>query len=127
MNYLTGVTSLMLYVSDVKASVDFYKALGFEPATLKKDFAAVRLDGFELHFHDKNAVPGTYFKQESMAEPKGAGLYIYINVREIDAYYRSIVDKGIITSTEPRDWPWGNREFVVRDPDKYKLVFAEKL
>lgn len=127
MSYLQGIDSLMLYVSDVKKSAAFYEKLGFEPKEVDKDFAAVQLGGFELHFHDKNVVPGPYFKKESLAEPKGAGLYVYVAVNGLDAYYRMLLRKGIATSTEPRDWPWGNREFVVRDPDMYKLVFYEKL
>ncbi len=127
MNYLKGVDSLMFYVGDVQASAVFYEQLGFARTDLKKDYSAVKLGDFELHFHDKNAVPGPYFKKESLAEPKGAGLYIYVAVREIDAFYRSLIAKGVVTSTEPRDWPWGNREFVVRDLDKYKIVFYEKL
>jgi catechol 2,3-dioxygenase-like lactoylglutathione lyase family enzyme len=127
MNYLKGIDSLMLYVSDVKKSAEFYKSLGFSIKEVNKLFAAVTIGHFELHFHDKNAVPGPYFRKESLAEPKGAGLYIYIAVNKIDAYYRLLLDRGVITSTEPRDWPWGNREFVVRDLDKYKLVFYEKI
>jgi len=117
----------MLYVSDVTKSAEFYQILGFTPKEIDTQFAAVTLGNFELHFHDKHAVPGPYFKRESMAEPKGAGLFIYVAVTQIDAFYRSLLDKGVLTSTEPRDWPWGNREFVVRDPDMYKLVFYEKL
>lgn len=117
----------MLYVTDVKTSMTFYETLGFTRKELKKEFGVVKAGNVELHFHDKQAVPGRYFKKESLAEPKGAGLYIYVAVSQIDAYYRHVVDAGIITSTEPRDWPWGNREFVVRDPDQYKLVFYEKL
>jgi catechol 2,3-dioxygenase-like lactoylglutathione lyase family enzyme len=127
MNYLKGIDSLMLYVTDVKKSAAFYKGLGFTPKEVDKLFAAVTLGHFELHFHDKHAVPGPYFRRESLAEPKGAGLYIYIAVKQIDAFYRSLLEKGVVTSTEPRDWPWGNREFVVRDPDMYKLVFYEKI
>ena len=126
-NYLKGIDSLMLYATEVKASVAFYEALGFTRKELKSDFGAVVAGNVELHFHDKNLVPGRYFKKESLAEPKGAGLYIYVGVTQIDAYYRTLIDAGIVTSTEPRDWPWGNREFVVRDPDKYKLVFYERL
>ncbi len=117
----------MLYVTDVKASMAFYEALGFTRKELKNDFGSVVAGAVELHLHDKNLVPGRYFKKESLAEPKGAGLYMYVAVAKIDSYYRHLVDSGIVTSTEPRDWPWGNREFVVRDPDKYKLVFYEKL
>jgi catechol 2,3-dioxygenase-like lactoylglutathione lyase family enzyme len=127
MNYLKGIDSIMLYVSDVKKSAAFYETLGFAIKEVTKLYAAVTLGHFELHFHDKNAVPGPYFRKESLAEPKGAGLYVYIAVNKIDAYYRTLLDKGVITSTEPRDWPWGNREFVVRDLDKYKLVFYEKI
>jgi catechol 2,3-dioxygenase-like lactoylglutathione lyase family enzyme len=127
MNYLKGIDSLMLYVTDVKKSAAFYETLGFAPKEVTKEYAAVALGHFELHFHDKNAVPGPYFRKESLAEPKGAGLYIYIAVNKVDAFYRSLLEKGVVTSTEPRDWPWGNREFVVRDLDKYKLVFYEKI
>jgi len=47
-------------------------------------------------------------------------------VDDADASYQEVVAKGIKPSSEPRDWPWGNREFVVRDPDGYKLVFFQK-
>jgi catechol 2,3-dioxygenase-like lactoylglutathione lyase family enzyme len=127
MQYLKAVDSLMLYVTDVKKSAAFYKTLGFAEKEVDKEFAAVTLGNFEIHFHDKNAVPGPYFRRESLAEPKGAGLYIYVEVSQLDAYYRSLLDNGVVTSTEPRDWPWGNREFALRDPDKYKLVFYERL
>jgi catechol 2,3-dioxygenase-like lactoylglutathione lyase family enzyme len=127
MNYLKGVASLMLYVTDVKKSAAFYETLGFKPQDVRADYTAVLLNDFVIHFHDKNAVPGPYFRKESLAEPKGAGLYVYVAVSNVDAYYRDLLDKGITTSTEPRDWPWGNREFVVRDPDMYKLVFYEPL
>jgi catechol 2,3-dioxygenase-like lactoylglutathione lyase family enzyme len=127
MNYLKGIDSLMLYVTDVKKSVEFYKKLGFTVVEEQKEYGAVRLGHFELHFHDKRAVPGSYFRKESLAEPKGAGLYIYVEVKQVDAYYRQLLEAGIVTSTSPRDWPWGKREFVVRDPDAYKFVFYESL
>jgi hypothetical protein len=38
-----------------------------------------------------------------------------------------VQEDGITPSTEPKDWPWGQREFVVRDPDRYKPVFYLKL
>lgn len=127
MKYLKGIDAIMLYVSDVKKSAEFYERLGFTKVEVRKDYAAVASGSVELHFHDKNAVPGPYFRKESLAEPKGAGLYIYVAVNKIDAYYRQILEEGVFTSTEPRDWPWGNREFVVRDLDGYKLVFYEKI
>lgn len=117
----------MLYVSDVKRSVEFYETLGFERKELRGDFGLVGLGAMEIQFHDKQTVLGPYFLKESLAEPKGGGLFIYVRVSKVDAYYRSLLEEDVVTSTEPRDWPWGNREFVVRDPDRYKLVFYEKI
>jgi hypothetical protein len=39
----------------------------------------------------------------------------------VDAYYRDLIAKGLKPSSEPR-----NREFVICDPDGYKLVFFNK-
>jgi len=41
----------------------------------------------------------------------------------VDAKYAELVAAGITPRSEPRDWPWGNREFIVKDPDGYKLCF----
>jgi len=75
-------------------------------------------------FYDEKTVQ---IKNEAGAKPKGLGIYINVNVENIDTYYQSLLDKGLKPSSIPRDWPWGNREFVIRDPDGYKLVFCEKL
>ena len=54
-------------------------------------------------------------------------MYINVEVSDIDDYYQQLLEMSIKPSTEPKDWPWGNREFVLRDPDTYKLVFYQKL
>jgi catechol 2,3-dioxygenase-like lactoylglutathione lyase family enzyme len=66
------------------------------------------------------------FQKEAHAEPRGSGLYINIKVVGVDDFYQMVLDKGMKPSSEPHDWPHGTREFVLRDPDGYKLVFFEK-
>jgi len=58
---------------------------------------------------------------------KGAGLYLYISVDNVDKFYKKLLSKKLKPSSAPRDWPWGNREFVIRDPDGYKLVFFKRI
>jgi len=41
----------------------------------------------------------------------------------VDKYFLWVKGQGIEPRTEPKTWPWGKREFVVKDPDGYKLVF----
>lgn len=52
---------------------------------------------------------------------------IYLIVDDVDETYKELLEKGLKPSSEPRDWPWGNREFVIRDPDGYKLVFYREI
>ena len=63
------------------------------------------------------------FNKDSLASVKGSGMYVYINVDDVDANYKEAKDLGIDPSSEPRDWEWGIREFVVKYPDGYKLCF----
>lgn len=118
---LKSLDSILLYVADPKKSAEFYRALGFE-VTEAEDYSIAKLNWFTIRCQDKNKVK---FTEESNVEPKGAGVYIYIQVENIDAYYKSLNAKNLKPSSEPRDWPWGNREFVIRDPDRYKLVFYQ--
>jgi len=111
--------SVLFYASDLNKTLEFYKQLGFD-AQLSEGTLRVKLDNFKLAFVDENA---TSIKNESGAKPKGLGVFTYVEVDDVDAYFNSLKEKGIHTSSEPRDWPWGKREFAVKDPDGYKLIF----
>lgn len=121
-----AVNGLMMYVTDVANSLTTYQQLGFDvlqnhaPA-----YGSVRLGDFLINFQDKRNPNDPSFMVEAMAEPKGGGLFIYIQVTDIDIFFDAIVQNGVVPTTKPRDWPSGNREFVVRDPDGYKLVFYQ--
>jgi len=73
-----------------------------------------------LAFIDENATP---IKNESGMKPKGLGIYAYVEVDDADRHYAFVKGNGIEPRTEPKTWPWGKREFVVKDPDGYKIVF----
>lgn len=121
---LRKLDSLLLYIKIVGETTKFYSLLGFEIPRQTENMVIAKLGDFELHCYDQKTVE---FKEESKIEPKGAGVYIYIAVDEIERYYKSLLGKGLKPSSEPRDWPWGNREFVIRDPDGYKTVFYEQI
>jgi uncharacterized glyoxalase superfamily protein PhnB len=66
------------------------------------------------------------FQKEAKLSDKGAGLYLYISVDNVDDVYNNLVSKGLKPKSEPCDWPSGNPEFVIRDPAGYKLVFFKR-
>lgn len=125
---LLGLNGLMLYANDVGASLLHYEKLGFEIIQDQAPtYGSVRLDNFLIQFQDKHNPTDQDFRTEAMAEPKGAGLFVYIQVEDADAYYEAIKERGVTPATQPRDWPHGLREFVVRDLDGYKLVFYQPI
>jgi uncharacterized glyoxalase superfamily protein PhnB len=118
------ITSVLLWVTENKISEKFYKKLGFEVTESSDGHSVVNLGGFDLQL--VNMRDDDMFTKDSLAGEKGKGVYIYINVPNVDEAYAKLVKDGVKPRTEPRDWDWGNREFVVKDPDGYKLCFWQK-
>lgn len=110
--------SNLYFASDLETSASFYELLGFQVQRSDGAFR-IKLGDFTLAVMDEhsvsipNAVPATQ---------RGAGVFLYIEVEDVDALHAHVRAAGI-TATEPKDWPWGKREFVVKDPDGYQLVF----
>lgn len=124
---LKSVSGVVAYVQDVAKTAEFYESLGFIVTEKTEDKVAVRLNWFWLEFHAAGSEDKPEFQAEAQAEPKGSGTYLYFSVDNVDEVYNEVTAKGYKPSSEPKDWPWGNREFVLRDPDGYKLVLFQKL
>ena len=118
---------MVCYVKDVKQTAKFYRALGFKVDKQTKDYLSIYLKLFWIDFHNFASEDKPEFKKEARMANKGAGLYTYLSVDDVDKAYKSLVSKKFKPSSKPRDWPWGNREFVIRDPDGYKLVIFKKI
>ena len=123
---MKSISGITCYVKDLKKTSKFYEALGFEIKKRDPNHITVYLNWFwiDLVLIAKEEKP-EFLKEANLSE-KGAGLFVNISVENVDDYYKGLLSKGLKPSSEPRDWPWGNREFVIRDPDGYKLVFFQK-
>lgn len=47
----------------------------------------------------------------------GQGVYLTIEVEDVDALYDVIKKKGLKITIELRDEPWGDRHFAITDPN----------
>ena len=123
---LKSVSGVVCYVKNIPKTVQFYKTLGFTFKKEKPTHATAYSNWFWIDFlqSDKENKPG--FKDEAKAKNKGAGQFIYLSVDDVDEAYKSLIEEGLKPSSEPKDWPWGNREFVIRDPDGYKLAIFKR-
>lgn len=121
---MLSLNRVLLYVTDPHKSADFYQKIGFEAEEVNGDFAVCKLNQMTLHLHNQKV---THFPADAETYNKGAGVFLYIQTDQIDKLYDKLKARGLKTSSIPRDYPWGHREFVIRDPNKYKVVFYQKL
>jgi len=118
------ISHLLLWTQENKLSEKFYKKLGFEVLHSDDERSVVTLNGFQIELVNiRDEAP---FERDAMAAEKGRGMYIYVLVDDIDNTYSRLQKNGITPYTEPKNWEWGNREFIVKDPDGYKLCFWQK-
>lgn len=116
-------------ISDsVNASVDFYtKHLGFSlvtsvPESGTYDWAMIKRDDVTLMFQSLKSlqedVPSLKF------DKKGSLGTFFIKMQGIEEFYNSLKGKVDI-ALEWRVTFYGMKEFGVKDPDGYYMVFAE--
>ncbi len=89
----------------------FYGQLGFLATHNDGHFAIVERDGVALHFN-------------AFSEPLRHHAVCWIAVTQIDALYQTYLPTGAVQSS-PEAKPWGFKEFVVCDPWRNLLLFAE--
>lgn len=90
--------------------------LGFTVRGHYPNYLIVERDGLELHF----------FHHPEL-DPLSNDGQVYIRVRDIDALYRSLMDRGVAIHPNGAlaNRPWGQREFALLDPDHNLLTFGE--
>lgn len=109
-----------LLVRDLEASARFYEALGFE---------RVRADPLFLHLR-RGERANVYLVAAPAAlplpEPRGAGVLICFGVPEGGvAEVEALAEATGAHVQGPTQQPWHTLEFVVVDPEGYRLVFVE--
>jgi len=119
------ITGLLLWVQENRISEKFYKKLGFDTVRSDDDHSLMSLDSFQVTLvtmRDEEK-----FARDAMSGDKGRGMYVYVRVDDVDQIYNDLVRRGFTPTTRPKDWHWGNREFILKDPDGYKLCFWQPL
>ena len=122
-NSISGITC---YVKDLARTAEFYEAIGFRPGKQEPDRATFYVNWFFVTFIAQDQEDDAELRKEAELPSKGAGQFLYIKVDDIEDFYKGVLSKGMKPDGEPQARSSGNREFVLRDPDGYKLAFFEK-
>lgn len=118
MPQVTHLSAVTLVVADMARSTAFYESLGFEKIYGGPDagFTSYRAgDGY------LNLMLG------NLPAPDGISFRAIFYVDDVDAFHANAVSAGIEPLFEPRDAPWNERYFHIKDPDGHEVSFAKPL
>ena len=113
----TEINAITLIVSDMAASVRFYTDLGF----------AVVYGGAEGPFTSLSIGSNFVNLQHTGAVPETGWGRVIFHVASPDEMHELAVAAGYEPEFEPKDAPWNERYFHLRDPDGHELSFARPL
>ena len=99
----------VLSVPDVTATATYYRdVLGFQWDYGDEAYSVVWRDNSAIHFVKGNHSP--------------TGIHLFQWVRDVDAYYREVVERGADVIVGLADQPYDVRDFSIRDPNGVKVV-----
>ena len=112
---LGGATVFVL--EDVLRSVQHYcDVLGFHTEFTYGEptfYAGVERDGVLIHLQTAS---------ETKRKPGHGALNVFVT--DVDALYHELQSKGARTVKEPKDYPYGMRDFDIHDLDGNQLCFG---
>ena len=116
-----------IFVNDMKATVSFYRILGFEVTMSVPETG----DDLVWAMMVKGSVTFMFQTFESLADElpqisrtAGGSLLLYINVTNIQAFFDTIKDKVTVLKGLEKTF-YGATEFSILDNNNYVLTFAE--
>jgi catechol 2,3-dioxygenase-like lactoylglutathione lyase family enzyme len=112
------ISAITLAVSEMARSVRFYRALGFvlKSGGEDADFTTFSVGDGYLNLDLYGGQPDQQFW----------GRVIFY-VDDVDAMFERARSAGYAPLTTPRDAPWHERYFHIKDPDGHELSFARPL
>ena len=104
----------VLHVRDVGRTAAFYRdVLGFTWDFGDDTYAVVWRDNSAVHFVRDDASP--------------AGIHLFQWVKDVDTYYKEVLDRGANVANEPGTQPYGIREFALTDINGVRIVFGQDI
>jgi PhnB protein len=112
----------VLNVASIEASLAFYRdTLGFTAGD-----AIPGEDGKLMHAEATLGDVMLMFGSNPDA-PVGGGMSLYLSLPDVGAQYERVRRAGGTITDPLRDQFWGDRTFMVADPDGYQLMFAQTM
>ena len=128
----TGETLTLLYVSDVRRSVAFYKSLGFVHDyyyDYEREIPVIEwVEIYPPEYAEmiQGQIRVGFTTADEPEQVYGGGVRHYFLVEDVHAHFEMVDRNGIVAEPhEIEERPWMNF-FTVPDPDNHQIVFGTK-
>jgi catechol 2,3-dioxygenase-like lactoylglutathione lyase family enzyme len=112
-----GVGAITLFVEDLPATKEFYRAVFGLPVHYEDDVSVVFKFGETLINLLQSSEAAELIAPEPVAaRGSGSRLQLTINVSDVDAVCAELERQGVKLLNGPMDRPWGVRTAAFRDP-----------
>ena len=112
----------VLAVRDLKISTSYYMdVLGFSQDSIDAEgWSFLTRDTFRVML-------GECREEKAAGELGNHSWFAYWNVDNVDEFFREIVSKGALVTSQPSNKPWGLREFTMTTPDGHRITCGETI
>jgi lactoylglutathione lyase len=115
---------VIVYVSDLAASVAFYRDVaGLDHRFTDAGYAEFATGPTRFALYERRRAE---WLTDHPVTP-GPGAEVVLLVPDVDAVATGLRDRGIPLLSGPADRPWGHRTLHVADPDGFVVEFAQEI
>jgi catechol 2,3-dioxygenase-like lactoylglutathione lyase family enzyme len=107
-----------LFVRDLRRSVAFYRALGFDLREEKATFAALVWEDHRLFLDQRDNLPQA---------PTTPVMNVRVMVPDVDRVWQRVRELGLRVIAPIADRPYQLRDFTIADPDGFGVRFGSRL
>lgn len=116
---ITQLKDLGIITGQLTQSNDFYvEKLGFEP---------VFVSDWYIHLKNGPVELGLMAATPEMPAAPANGVWLSLGVANADTEYTRLKSAGASLDAEPKDQPWGERCFIVRDPNGFGINLSQSI
>lgn len=123
---IKSASGLTYHVKNLNKTAKFYETLGFDIRKRESNHITAYSNWFWIDFLAIGKDERTKSEDGIESTDRGAGICLYLSVENVDEFHKYLISQKLKPSTSPEDQPWGNREFLIQDPDGYKLVIFKR-